>query len=70
MKGQELTQKSIEELKELLKEKQEKLYQMSFDLSSGKVKNVKEIRGAKKDIARIMTEMNKKAKSQILNNRI
>ena len=33
----------------------EKLWQSKIDLMSGKVKNIKEIRAMKKDIARILT---------------
>jgi len=47
--------KTREELKKLLEENQEKLRQLRFDLASGKVKNVREIRKIKKDIARILT---------------
>jgi len=42
------------QLLEVLAEKREKLRQLRFDLSSGKVKNVREIREVKKDIARIL----------------
>ncbi len=55
MKAQELRQKSKEELSRILREKKEKLCQLNFDLSSGKVKNVREVRLVKKDIARILT---------------
>jgi len=37
-----------------------KLRQLKFDLASGKVKNVKEIRETKKDIARIKTIIKQK----------
>jgi len=55
MRIEEIRQKSKEELKRLLAESREKLRQLKFDLSSGKVKNVREIRQIKKDIARILT---------------
>jgi len=55
MKPQELRQKSKKELQKLLSEKREKLRSLRFDLVSGKVKNVREIREVKKDIARILT---------------
>lgn len=38
-----------------LVEKREKLRQLRFDLTAGKVKNVREIREIKKDIARLLT---------------
>jgi large subunit ribosomal protein L29 len=60
MKISEVKQKSKKELQSLLSTRREKLRSLKFDLSSGKVKNVKEIRGIKKDIARILTVMNLK----------
>lgn len=55
MKGTEIKQKPKNELQKILKEDREKLQQLHFDLASGKVKNVREIRMIKKDIARILT---------------
>jgi large subunit ribosomal protein L29 len=55
MKIAELRQKSKSELEKILKDDHERLRQLRFDLVSGKVKNVKEIREIKKDIARILT---------------
>jgi large subunit ribosomal protein L29 len=55
MKVTELRQKSKLELQKIFQESREKLRQLRFDLSSGKVKNVREIRMIKKDIARILT---------------
>ncbi len=55
MKTQELRQKSSGELHKLLQAKRERLRQLKFDLASGKVKNVREIRQIKKDIAKILT---------------
>jgi len=55
MKASELRQKPKEELQKLLSEKGERLRNLMFDLASGKVKNVREIREIKKDIARILT---------------
>lgn len=55
MKTAELRQKSAEELKKTLQASREKLRQLNFDLASGKVKNMREIRKTKKDIARILT---------------
>ncbi len=43
------------ELKSVLMEKKESLRQLRFDLSSGKIKNVKSTRETRKDIARIET---------------
>jgi len=55
MKTTELRQKSKEELEKSLQDSREKLRQLRFDLSAGKVKNVREIRRIKKEIARILT---------------
>jgi large subunit ribosomal protein L29 len=62
MKAKELKQKTTADLQALLQEKREKLGQLSFDLASGKVKNVREIREIKKDIAKILTTINEKSK--------
>lgn len=55
MKITELRQRTKSELQKLLQAHRERLRQLRFDLSSGKVKNVREIRKIKKDIARILT---------------
>ena len=60
MKAGEFRQKSQTELKKILQDIREKLRQLRFDLSSGKVKNVREIRKIKKDIARILTLLKQK----------
>jgi len=62
MKITEIRQKTKPELEKLLQDLQEKLRQLRFDLASGKVKNVREIRETKKDIARIFTILNPKSK--------
>lgn len=64
MKIDELQQKSKTELQARLAESRERLRQLRFDLVSGKVKNVKEIREIKKDIARILTIINSNFKDQ------
>ncbi len=55
MKIGEIRSKKKAELEKLLRENREKLRQLKFDLASGKVKNVREIRRIKKEIARIIT---------------
>jgi len=55
MKTTELQQKSKSELQKILLDNREKLRQLRFDLAAGKVKNVREVRKVKKDIARILT---------------
>ena len=60
MKIAEVKRKSENELQRTLKELRERLRQLRFDLSAGKVKNIREIRAIKKDIARILTTLNSK----------
>ena len=55
MKITELRQKSKKESSGMLSEKRERLRILNFDLASGKIKNVREIRHIKKDIAQILT---------------
>jgi len=55
MKITELCQKTKSELQKILQDNWEKLRQLRFDLAAGKVKNVREIRRIKKEIARILT---------------
>jgi large subunit ribosomal protein L29 len=54
---------SIEDLKKNLEEKKKALEQLRFDLNLGKVKNIKEIKKIKKDIAQILTLINEKLKN-------
>ena len=55
MEIKDLKGKDEKELQKLLQEKRDRLRQLRFELSQGKVKNIKEIRETKKDIARILT---------------
>ena len=59
---EDLKGKTENELKQSLKEKREALRVFRFAMSGGKTKNLKEGQHLKKDIARIMTELNKPAK--------
>jgi len=52
---QQLKKKSLPDLRKELKERQDKLWQLKNDLASGKVKNIREIRDAKKTVARLKT---------------
>lgn len=54
-KIRELREKNIEELKKLLDEKREQARKLRFDIASKQVKNNREYRSAKRDIARILT---------------
>lgn len=60
MKFKELKILPKEELERLLNEYKERLRTLRFDLSFGKVKNIREIREVKKTIARILTLLNQK----------
>jgi len=55
---QALKNKSLEELQKLFEDNQEKLRKLSFDLSTSKLKNIKEIKEVKRLNARILTFMN------------
>lgn len=60
MKIKELRQKSNDELKKNLGENRELLRSLRFDLAAGKVKNIRQLRTVKKDIAKILTLLNQK----------
>jgi len=55
VKIRELRRKPIKELQETLINLRDKLRELRFNLAGGKVKNIKEIRQTKRDIARILT---------------
>lgn len=55
MEIKEIRKKSKKELQKMLIDHRERLRNLKFDLASGKVKNVREIRKLKKEIARILT---------------
>ena len=56
----ELREKGTEELKRLLAEKQEAVRKFRFDIAAKQVKNVRQIRNDKREIARIITLINEK----------
>jgi len=60
MKSKELVTKSKEELVSLMNEKKTRIEEIRFKVMSGGIKNTKELREDKKDIARILTILNKK----------
>jgi len=62
MKSEELKGKTESELKKMIQDWREKLRQLRFDLAAGKVKNVREIRIIKKNIARILTILKERSK--------
>ncbi len=53
--------KSEKDLLKLLNEKREALRKFRFGISGSKTRNVKEGQNTRKDIARILTELNNKA---------
>lgn len=57
MRKKDIQTYSKEDLKNILQEKRESLRVFKFSLATGKVKNVKEAREARKDIARILTRL-------------
>jgi len=59
MKIKELHQKTTKELKELLEQDRHKLGQLKFNLASKKLKNHRQIRELRKEIARILTILSK-----------
>ncbi|MSU60493.1 MAG: 50S ribosomal protein L29 [Candidatus Staskawiczbacteria bacterium] len=62
MKTQELRKKDIKELQKSVQELQKKLSEARFRSSANQLKNVKEINGIKKEIARSLTIINETAK--------
>ena len=62
MKIKELRQKSKKELQETLISLRDKLRELRFNLTGGKVKNIKEIHQTKKHIARVLTLLNETRK--------
>ena len=59
MKISQLRKKPKGELPTILRENQDKLRQLRFDLSAGKIKNVKEVQKVRKEIAQILTLLHK-----------
>lgn len=63
MKAKELQLKSDKELQIVLQEKREKMGALKFDIATTKkLKNISEIKEMKKDIARVLTILNKRRK--------
>ncbi len=60
MKAIDLTKRSAAELQKMAAEERLKLQQLKFDLPGGKVKNVREVRQTRRNIARILTLLRQK----------
>jgi len=58
MKIKELREKNKGELEKLLTEKKEYTRKLRFDISAKQIKNTKDLRNAKRDIAKILTLIN------------
>ncbi len=52
---QDLKNKPVAELHAMIKEGRARMHTLQFDLAAGKVKDVKELRSLRKDIARALT---------------
>jgi len=59
----EFSNKNKDELKRLLVEKRKALHDFRFAFAGGKVKNVKEGKAARKDIARVLTAISMQNKT-------
>ena len=66
MKTSELRKKSNSELDKLLKDSREKIRSLRFNLIGGKVKNVRDVRDVKRDVAKILTLLNETTEEEIL----
>ena len=63
MKSQELREKTVEELKQDLRDQQEELFKYRFQATLGKLENALAIRNSRRNIARIKTLLNEKQKT-------
>lgn len=61
MKKTSYAGQSQKDLAKALYEKREALHKINFGVAGSRARNVKEARSTKKEIARIMTELNKPA---------
>ncbi|MAG12378.1 50S ribosomal protein L29 [bacterium] len=53
-------EKTDKELKELLSAKRKSLRVFRFDIAGSKIKNIREGRNTRREIARVLTEINKR----------
>lgn len=61
----DLKEKNEKDLKNILQEKREALRSFRFGIAGSKVRNVKEGKNVKKDIARILTELSSRNKQNV-----
>lgn len=64
MKIKELRKKTAVELEKLLKESQEKLREGRFKVHQNQLKNIREIRDVKHEIARLLTLIKEKGQNK------
>ena len=64
MKAKELREKSKEELEGILNDLKKKLQKLRFDLAEKRLKNVREIRKTKREIARVLTILKEKCQKK------
>lgn len=60
--NKDLQKKNIDDLMKLLREKRNALKSFKFAIEGSKARNVREGRNLRREIAQIMTELNKKGK--------
>ena len=58
MKIQELRKKSKDELEKMLQDKKAQVVNLKINIYSGNIKNVKELREVKRDVAKVFTLLN------------
>lgn len=63
MKPIDVRKKSDEELKKVLQELETELREFRFEMSGGRIKNVKRARAIRADIARVKTIMHERARA-------
>jgi len=56
----ELKNKSIKDLHDLLAQKRDRFRELRFQVSEAQLKNVREVRKVKKEIAQVLTLLNKR----------
>ncbi len=68
MNYKDLEKKSAKELEKMIAEARGSLYDLKLKMSVGQLKNVRSLRAAKKDIARMLTKLNDLTQEESVNN--
>ena len=58
----DLKEKNVQELNDMLREKREELRTLRFSIAGGRAKDGNALRRTRADVARILTELGKRAK--------